>query len=116
RERDALLELAAGRLALHARARIGGLLTERRSISFLASRFVERRMLAERALPELIDAEVARDRVDPRGEPRLVLEVRRVLDDADEGLLDDVLGHLRDTHLAEGEVEERLLMAADQGG
>ena len=69
------------RLALHARARIRRLLTQGRAVSS-SPRDSSRWMLAERALPQLVDAEVAGDRVHPRREPGLVLEVRRVLDDA----------------------------------
>lgn len=113
---DALLELGPGRFPFHAGPWIGRLFTQGRTISLLAPGLVERRVLAERAFAELVDGEVPRDCVDPRCEVSFVLEIRSVLDDADERLLDDVLGQRLNADLPEGKVEKRSLMAADELG
>ena len=90
-------------------ALLGGLRATRR---LAAVPLVERRVPPERALSRLVDAEVARDRVEPRAETGLVLELGRVLHHADEGVLHHLLGHRRAPEIAQREIEERSLVPA----
>src|SRR5580658_8682386 len=63
-------------------------------------------MPAQCSAAKLVDAEIAKNRIHPSCEPRFVLELRGILDDPHEGLLNDLLGHSVHAQLSEGEVEK----------
>jgi hypothetical protein len=63
---------------------------------------------------EVIDAEVARDGVEPGGEPRFVLEVGRVLDDADEGVLHHFFRRGLAPQVPQREIEEGPLVLSHE--
>src|SRR4249920_2896037 len=72
-------------------------------------------MSPEDHLPARVDAEVARDRVDPRAHLRAALELRGSLDDAQEHFLEQLLRAVLVPDRAKDEVEQRSLEATHQG-
>src|SRR5690554_8136197 len=74
------------------RVRIGEPVAERRSAFAVVGAAVEGRMAAVLLSAEVVDAEVPCDRVQPRREAGLVLELARALDQPQEGLLGHVFG------------------------
>ena len=66
------------------------------------------------ASPRLVNAQVARDGVKPRRKLGLSLVSLRALDDAHEGLLQQVLGGLPVADEAQDEVVDRLAMTRQQ--
>ena len=71
-------------------------------------------MPPERPLADLVDAEVPRDRVEPRREARLVLEVGGVLHHADERVLHDLLRGRLVSQMPQREIEEGPLVLAHE--
>src|SRR5580658_4923616 len=63
-------------------------------------------MSAQCLAAKLVDAEIAKNRIHPSCEPRFVLELRRILYDPYESLLNDLLRDSGRAELSEGEVEK----------
>src|SRR5690606_13554958 len=94
RQGDALADLAGNDdpLGARRRVRIGEPVAERRAAFAVVGAAVEGRMAAVLLSAEVADAEVPGDRVQPRREAGLVLELARALDQPQEGLLGHVFG------------------------
>lgn len=119
RVRDPIAELGPRRDALDvgAGARVGRLLTERRTLAFVApTRLVQRAMPPMGGLAELVDAEVAHDGVDPGRETSVGFEVVSALRDAHEGLLHDVFGSSAFADVTQREIVEGVLVPSDERG
>jgi hypothetical protein len=64
--------------------------------------------------PRVIDAEIARDGVEPRGKLRIAIELGCVLHDARERLLHEIRGDIDLSNMTRYEVVERSLVARQQ--
>jgi hypothetical protein len=71
-------------------------------------------MAAKGPAAELVDAKIAKDRIDPGCEAGFVLEVRGVLDHPNECVLDDLFGNRLRSNVPEREVEESGLVPPDE--
>jgi hypothetical protein len=71
-------------------------------------------MPPESHFPEMVDADVPGDRVRPRREPRLVLELGRVVDDLDEHILHQIFRHLRRADMTQDKIENGGLVPPDK--
>jgi hypothetical protein len=77
-------------------------------------RRVKRGMAAVLHTPRMVDAEVARDRVEPRGELGAAIELRSVLNDAGKCLLGEIRSRVDLADVTGNEIVERSLIARQQ--